>query len=70
MSATFGLEALLAFGKALADLGATPAVQQYAMTEMAKHAGIPQDQLDKAIAANKDAQSPPGGWDDEKGGKQ
>jgi hypothetical protein len=49
------LAEVLAFGKALADLGASPAVQALVMNELARFAGISQTELDAAIAAQKDA---------------
>lgn len=53
-----GVEAIMQFGDDLAKLGASPAVQAFAMKELARLAGISQDALDAAIAAGKDAPEP------------
>jgi hypothetical protein len=54
------LEEILALAKALADLGASPAVQALVMQEIARRSGISQAELDAAIAAQKDAPGPVG----------
>lgn len=55
-----GLGEGLAFLKSLADLGASPAVQQVATALLAKIMGVDQKVLDAAIQASKDAPDPKG----------
>lgn len=47
--------AIVAFLKSLADLGASPAVQQAASRFFSEQMGVEQKLIDQAVAAQKDA---------------
>ena len=52
------LAAVLLFFQKLAELGATPAIQQAALQFFSEHMGVDQKVLDAAIKAQKDAPAP------------
>lgn len=52
------IDEALALLKSLADLGASPAVQELMKEWLSRKIGIPQAQLDAAIAAARDAPPP------------
>lgn len=52
------LGAAIAFLTKLVELGATPAVQDFAKAFLARILGVPQNVLDAAIAASEDAAAP------------